>query len=67
MPGVVATRASGFASVGWQLHICLLMIAASVPSKVRNCAVPPERLRSEILSLRTCKIPDLIPHSPCNA
>jgi len=30
-----------------------MRVACSVPSKVRNCAVPPEHLRSEISFLRT--------------
>jgi len=36
------------------------LATTSVPSKVRNCAEPPEHLRSEISSLRTCNIPNLI-------
>jgi len=37
-------------------------LVTSVPSKVRNCAEPPDRLRSEISFLRTCNIPNLISH-----
>ena len=33
---------------------------SSVPSKVRNCAEPPDHLRSEISFSRTCNIPNLI-------
>jgi len=32
----------------------------SGPTKVRNCAVPPDHLRSEISFSRTCNIPNLI-------
>jgi len=35
-------------------------LPASVLSKVRNCAEPPQHLRSEISFLRTCNIQNLI-------
>jgi len=35
-------------------------LVTRVPSKVRNCAEPPEYLRNEILFLLTCNIPNLI-------
>jgi len=41
----------------WRFHVVSL---TSVPFNVRNCVVPPDRLRSKISFSRTCNIPYLI-------
>jgi len=45
------------------VHVKSRRLRASVPSKVRNCAEPPEHLRSEISFLRTCNIQNLLSYT----
>jgi len=47
--------------------LSLTVIVTNVPSKVRNCAEPPEHLRSEISFLCTCNIPNVLSNISCTA
>jgi len=44
-----------FTRINWHENMPIkIYVIISVPSKVRNCAEPPDYLRSEISFLRTC-------------